>query len=246
MRVFYATLALILICSCQTETTITPEKFTSQLAEEEEETMIVDGLGVEIVDTKGTFVELKLMNVSDDTIRLWESWNSWGYYNFSFKLKSQISQFTFKKGVRDWTVNFPSTYYIKPHSDSVFLIDFQTENWLVPQDSLAGNLTVDFEIIQDAETKELEVWRGKVTSKEIPYSWTKSDLLTSEIRKILDKLNQWDKEEMDVYENRAAYPGRVSSGETNGWVETHKALLLEKGAKVNWNHSALRYELADK
>ena len=47
-------------------------------------------------------------------------------------------------------------------------------------------------------------------------------------------LNGWDREELDVFERPEAYPDRVGSGETAGWVTEHKRQLTELGAEAVW------------
>lgn len=59
----------------------------------------------------------------------------------------------------------------------------------------------------------------------------------------LAKLESWDREECDVAERPAAYPGRVASGETNGYLDTQKAALRELGVEVRWDAAALHYRV---
>jgi hypothetical protein len=47
-------------------------------------------------------------------------------------------------------------------------------------------------------------------------------------------LNRWDREELDVFERPDAYPGRVGSGETAGWVTEHERQLGVLGVDAVW------------
>ncbi len=59
----------------------------------------------------------------------------------------------------------------------------------------------------------------------------------------LSRLDSWDKEECDVAERPAAYPGRVASGETNGYLETQKQALAALGVEVVWDPGSRRYRV---
>ena len=69
--------------------------------------------------------------------------------------------------------------------------------------------------------------------------------VTDEIKQALDRLNDWDKEEMDVHERPERYPNRKPSGETNGWIHTHKDKLAELGVSVRWNADKKQYEIVE-
>lgn len=95
------------------------------------------------------------------------------------------------------------------------------------------------------ETKENEMKilneLEKETEKEIlEIGWPK------ETHRLVDHLNTWDKDELDAFERPQAYPGFVTSGETNGWVGEHKSQLNELGASVSWNKEKMKYELEKK
>jgi hypothetical protein len=67
--------------------------------------------------------------------------------------------------------------------------------------------------------------------------------LSPEAQIRLDKLNSWDAEELDVAECPTSYPGRIPSGETNGWIHTHKRGLEDLGFYVHWNCETMVYEV---
>jgi len=61
---------------------------------------------------------------------------------------------------------------------------------------------------------------------------------------LLGKLNSWDGEECDIHERPEAYPDRVASGESNGWIDTHKEGLAKLGYEVAWDAKVRRYLFA--
>lgn len=66
----------------------------------------------------------------------------------------------------------------------------------------------------------------------------------AEAQPILDDLNRWcagQGDECDVAERRDAYPGRVASGETNGWISAHREQLAALGVTVVWDVGRRRF-----
>jgi hypothetical protein len=64
-----------------------------------------------------------------------------------------------------------------------------------------------------------------------------------DIEGLIDHLNDWYKDELDVYERPEAYPNRITDGQTGGWVIAHKEALGRLGAKVRWDSEAMSYVL---
>ncbi|MBN1765431.1 MAG: hypothetical protein JW860_09265 [Sedimentisphaerales bacterium] len=73
-----------------------------------------------------------------------------------------------------------------------------------------------------------------------------SEEVSLEVQELLDKLNSWDKQELDVLEHPDKYPDHIVSGESKGWVGTQKDRLKELGFAVNWNEDHKIYELERK
>ncbi|MHC5056926.1 MAG: M56 family metallopeptidase [Planctomycetota bacterium] len=65
--------------------------------------------------------------------------------------------------------------------------------------------------------------------------------LSPEQRAALDRLNNWDKEELDVAERPGAHPKKDSSGETNAWIGTHRGDLSRLGVEVVWDAERQKY-----
>lgn len=69
----------------------------------------------------------------------------------------------------------------------------------------------------------------------------------AKIDSIIQSLNEWDTQELDLYERPEAYSNeRITSGETNGWIMTHKEHLKELGAEVIWDPKKKKYTLKTK
>src|SRR5262249_21552661 len=63
-----------------------------------------------------------------------------------------------------------------------------------------------------------------------------TDDILSEPQALIDKLNSWHKEELDIAECPDRYPGRDASGETHGWISRHQQELKRHGFVATWNH----------
>lgn len=68
-------------------------------------------------------------------------------------------------------------------------------------------------------------------------SWPK------DVDSLIEHLNSWNKNELEVYERPDIAPKQLTSGETNAWIEKHKKLLKELGAITIWNKEKKKYEL---
>jgi len=58
---------------------------------------------------------------------------------------------------------------------------------------------------------------------------------------LLEHLNSWDKGELNIAERPRAHKGRIASGETNGWIGSHKDMLRAIGYEVRWDPAGGRY-----
>lgn len=53
-------------------------------------------------------INVLFINHTDTAVSFFEDWNSWGYYNLSFEIRSGNTSFLITKKERDWPKNFPS------------------------------------------------------------------------------------------------------------------------------------------
>ncbi|MFH2141171.1 MAG: hypothetical protein ABIJ97_02020 [Bacteroidota bacterium] len=75
------------------------------------------------------------------------------------------------------------------------------------------------------------------TDKEQIIGWTGT------VEELVAHLNNWDKDEIHLYENAAAFPDKKTSGETNAWIALHKKKIEEMGASVYWDADLKEYKL---
>lgn len=116
-------------------------------------------------------LEVKLENIdSENEIRVWESWNSWGWDNFWFEVyKEGVSFEIIRINERDWTRNSPSYISIPSKGIHSIAIDFNDGTWIIPKELKENeieNLRIKaiFEIQQTPEALEHNVFIGKVES----------------------------------------------------------------------------------
>lgn len=83
-----------------------------------------DGLGRlnNCVDVENE-VFIILTNNTDSTVSVYENWNSYGYYNFSFEIKLKDSIYVVTRPQKLWYRNFPSHHSILPNENIVFQFD---------------------------------------------------------------------------------------------------------------------------
>ncbi|MBO6938104.1 MAG: hypothetical protein JJ863_24255 [Deltaproteobacteria bacterium] len=68
--------------------------------------------------------------------------------------------------------------------------------------------------------------------------------LSEEGLAVLDRMSEWctnQGDDCDVAERPDAYPDRISSGETNGWIHSHREQAAEHGIAAVWSVSLRRF-----
>ena len=111
-------------------------------------------------------------NKSQQPQRLWETWNSWGYFNLRFEVADEKGKvlYTIEKSLREWSKNFASWVELAPGEQFVMDVDFARERWDLPflKTKRRGDFTLRmravFENKTDGDTKEHKVWTGKIAS----------------------------------------------------------------------------------
>ena len=119
-------------------------------------------------------------NTSDRDQRLWETWNSWGYFNLHFDVldgQGNVAYSIAKNQNRTWTVNCASSLTLKPGEHFILDVYFDRETWVMPflktpksQGEFKLKLRAVFEITPDAETIEFGVWTGEINSSSDEYT----------------------------------------------------------------------------
>jgi hypothetical protein len=115
-----------------------------------------------------------ITNISQKQQRIWQGWNSWGWYNLTFEVLDSSGSLIYKLEHKKakWTVNFPSSYCINPGEQFVIDVYFaRKDEWLLPflkgkkEGEFKVNMRAIYEIPEDKDTKEMGIWTGKIKSE---------------------------------------------------------------------------------
>jgi hypothetical protein len=75
-----------------------------------------------------------ILRAKEGGISVYESWNSWGYFNCSFsatEIGDPSSHYRIIRRPSSWNANFPSTFLIKAGHRYVYQINFCDETWKI-------------------------------------------------------------------------------------------------------------------
>jgi hypothetical protein len=116
-----------------------------------------------------------LTNMSQETLPVFETWNSWGYQTVAFELTTADGKkFILSVKERGFDKNFPSTFLIKPGEHQMFAIRFdgewETHPILAKKDEMPITLKAIFEVTPSPEAAQQKVWTGRIESH--PYNLT--------------------------------------------------------------------------
>lgn len=133
----------------------------------------------------GSHFNVVITNKTDGDLRLWETLNSWGYFNLSFDVLDDDGKVvgSISKKPRGWTVNGPTWLTLEPGGHFTLEIDFDPEIWIWRTD-VGGNkpafipflamanttpefdskLRAVFRILPDVKSIEHNIWTGTVRS----------------------------------------------------------------------------------
>lgn len=150
-----------------------------------------DSLRVIDLRQPDAYFNVVVTNLSKRSLRLWETWNSWGYFNLSFDVlddKGNVVNSVVKRP-RVWTRNGATWVTIKPGEHFILEVDFDPDIWIwggdigdsrpvyLPFLSVMGakpefklKLRAVFRILPDWETNENNVWTGTVRSTPDTFS----------------------------------------------------------------------------
>ncbi|TGE23722.1 hypothetical protein E5K00_00475 [Hymenobacter aquaticus] len=125
-----------------------------------------------------------LTNTSDQPVKLFEEWNSWGYFGLSFEITYPNGQkVRSSKEERGWDKNVPTTVTIAPHGFYVFAVTMNNnpkngavwENSVLNYESKSDRAYIScrmraiYSIQRDKEAIEEKAWTGTVSSPEGSY-----------------------------------------------------------------------------
>ena len=136
------------------------------------------GLTVEIIATQKfqlvhekDHFHVKLKNNSNETLRIWKEWNSWGYFNLSFEVlntKGEVVKVITKNTDRIWTRNAPTSIVLAPNKEHISDIYFSPKEW----DNLINDgfheliLRPIYTVDKTAESQKHSVWTGKIIGEQ--------------------------------------------------------------------------------
>ncbi|MEO6846616.1 MAG: hypothetical protein ABI443_04355 [Chthoniobacterales bacterium] len=132
------------------------------------------GKTIQIENENAAEFYVVLTNISKKSQNVWEYWNSWGYYNLSFKFTLKDGKsFKIVRRPHSFRRNFPSVYLIPPGEHQVYAIRLDKEWEITPEFSLKGETPVTFKVIYDTyeipvepEMLKYNIWMGRLESKE--------------------------------------------------------------------------------
>ena len=135
-------------------------------------------IGIEI---QNAFLKVTISNLSGNTFKIWETWNSWGWGSVYLLIDTEDKQRNIilkRDPKRDWTVNYPSFIEIAPGQSFSFTLkgeDLVSENDLSGLKENALMMKAVLEIHETPEAIQYGIFTGKVESEWIqsipPHNW---------------------------------------------------------------------------
>jgi len=118
-----------------------------------------------------------LFNPSDKPLRLFEEWNSWGYFGLSFDITYPDGRVVHTAKERhNWDKDFPSTRTVAPNGYYVFEVTFDPAIWtnslLLEKSGLGGQscrLQAIYSIESESDALKERAWTGTIRSEERAY-----------------------------------------------------------------------------
>ena len=120
---------------------------------------------------EGGRVWLTLRNKSDRELRIFQFWNSWGYWTVSFRVRDRatgrVGVLARKRGV-SFTRNFPAYFTIPARGQFEKEIDLRDKSWVLPDwldlDKGSYLLQAQLTIEDSAEARQHGVFVGHLAS----------------------------------------------------------------------------------
>jgi hypothetical protein len=116
-----------------------------------------------------------LLFSSQDGLRVFQEWCSWGYFTRSFTARQvggAARGFALRRNPdQAWTKNFPATHTLDRGAFLITSADLCDGSWIaepaLPLEDLELELVGHFEIQPDKETAEQKVWTGRLSTRPL-------------------------------------------------------------------------------
>jgi|GEM_PF-3402758 len=113
-----------------------------------------------------------LTNISARSIRLWQSWNSWGYQNMTLITNFGDGWATIRRQKpKHIDGDFPDFWVLEPGEYLVLEVDLSTAEWKgIPDlydESQNAKMKVMFQSPRDVLSEEFGIWTGNIESEEV-------------------------------------------------------------------------------
>jgi len=121
------------------------------------------------------YFHVLLRNTTTAPQRIFQEWNSWGYYALCFELTNESGETTVvRKGIAFWTRNGPSYWTIAPNDFAIIDVYFADRGtwgdgfWLKSGNPTGRvKLRAIYQVNADESSKKLSIWTGKITSPPV-------------------------------------------------------------------------------
>lgn len=110
-----------------------------------------------------------LTNVSSRPLRLWKTSCSWGYDALSFEMREASATHRLRRTPVSFRKNFPQFVTLAPGESLRRWVALASNDWEgfpvpAPGHSLSRTLRAVFEIKPDAESRQYQVWTGRIAT----------------------------------------------------------------------------------
>jgi len=131
--------------------------------------------GIRVFQPKSHF-HVVITNQSDRNIRLWEEWNSWGYFNLTFEIYDTNGESigTIKKSSTIWSRNFPSWLELAPKQHHVINVYLNPSDWEIPIEPMGPRegptdyrMVAKYAITECEDSRKRSVWTGKAETDPV-------------------------------------------------------------------------------
>ena len=124
---------------------------------------------------KTSHFHVLVTNISDVPQRIWQDWNSWGWFNLRFEfVEAGRRVIRAAKTGHVWSGNAPICWTLAPHEVHVFDVYFADpeKGWdgfppLEKTERKYFTITAIYETGESAESKAQRVWTGKIASEPL-------------------------------------------------------------------------------